>query len=768
MVRKFELLAQVFVRSGQEEGGRLLRIPLSRIPMFARLCLALCATIAASFSAPGIAGPVPAPTEVGLVLSGGGARGFAHIGVLKAMEELRVPVKVVAATSMGAMVGGGFALGYSAEQIEELTLGIDWRRMFSPRPPRQEMTWQGKKDDARFGMAEFGINTDGLQMAPSVFPVQELDIFLHKATGTVSRINDLSQLSIPFAAMATDLVKGEEVVLQKDMQLSLAMRASMSIPGAFAPVAFQGHMLVDGGLVDNLPVAQARKMGAKHVIAVNVGTPLSDRSSLNNVVGVLGQMVNLLTEQNVRRSLALLGQGDVLIVPELDEYTSADFSKAKEIIAVGYKAAMAHAKELRAYSVDAGTYAAWAQARADQVKPQNNHYIERVEVEGLKTVNPERVRAEVDIAPGSAVSDEKVADAARYVWGSGDFLSVPYHFEPGDKDSEVLVFTPLEKTWGYSTLRIGGNIETDFGDNSRFNAIVAHTLNWADAWGAMWRTELQLGENRHASTSWQQPLGPTSNWFLKPHVSYHITPYDLYRGSQAIATYQNRTFSTGLDLGYNLGRSGEFSLGVGWQHESTDAEVSNFGDGPSRSTPFGRASIAYDTMDSYLYPRKGFQAQAWVQRDKNTTSDGYFDNTSYHVSSTLPVALGDKWFGSISARLEESSQLRNLHLGGALNLSGSPYGRYTGDRLYFGRVMVVRSLSESMELIGMPVFAGVSLEAGKTTSRRREAWQENDQGWKLAGGLFAGVDSWLGPIYLVVGRTFGDSTAVTLYWGKQQ
>lgn len=726
----------------------------------------LVVAITVSVSAASLAAPVASPTDVGLVLSGGGARGLAHIGVLKALEELRVPVRVVAATSMGAMVGGGFALGYDADQLQDLTQSVDWKKMFYPRPPRTDLSWQGKKDDTRFGMGEIGIGMQGVKISPAVFPVQELDIFLHRATDSSTRIRDLSQLSVPFASMATDLVTGQEVVLQKNIQLSLAMRASMSVPGAFAPVEYEGHLLVDGGLVDNLPIEQARKMGAKKVIAVNVGTPLSGRETLGNVVGVMGQMINLLTEQNVRRSLAQLHKDDVLIVPDLQQYSSADFNKAQEIIKAGYDATMRHAKDLSAFQVDEKTYCAWVQARAQQVRPRSEHHLEKIEVRGLQTVNSQRVLSDIALKSGDQASDEDVANAARHLWGGNDFASVSYHFEPGPEDTEVLVFTPQEKSWGYSTLRLGGNVETNFGDSSHFNVLLAHTLDWANSWGASWRTELQVGQTRRFMTQWQQPLGDDSNWYIKPRFLYRVDPFDVYRGSKAIATYRNRTLDTGVDLGYVWNRSAEFSLGTGWEYEATDAAVGIYEDGPSHSSSYVRVAATWDSLDNASFPRDGYQAKAWVQKDFSGAQTGAFDNTSYHLKGTLPIALGSSWSALFSGRIEESSQLRNLNLGGVFNLSGSPYGRYTGDKLYFGRVIVTKSLSEQMELIGMPVFAGFSLEAGKVSNRQQMSWQEDDRGWKTAVGAFVAVDSWIGPFYLVAGRTFGDGNAVTLYWGK--
>ena len=276
----------------------------------------------------------------GPVLSGGGARGFAHVGVLEVLESLGVRVDVVAGTSMGAMVGGAYAAGFSVDELRETVLEVDWSKMLAPRAERPILPWHEKLDDySGLTLAGVEISEEGMQFPSAFVPSEELTLFLNRKTSGVDSTKDLSDLAVPFAAVATDLVTGDRVVLQKECTLGLAMRASMSIPGAFAPVPFGEALLCDGGLIDNLPVSLARQMGADVVIAVNVGTPLADRSELKSAFGVMGQMVNLLTEQNVKRSIASLTDADVLITPDLHEFSSADLNESRQIIDRGREAA---------------------------------------------------------------------------------------------------------------------------------------------------------------------------------------------------------------------------------------------------------------------------------------------------------------------------------------------------------------------------------------------------------------------------------------------
>lgn len=746
--------------------------------MFQRIltCLIGCGLIAMSCSAASspASGEEAAHTDrprVGLVLSGGGARGFAHIGALQAFEELGIPFDVVAATSMGAMVGGAYAAGLSAEQIKKITLGVDWRKMFAPRPDRSKLPWQEKADDrAGLSSAEFGWGPRGLKFPSEVVPSQELDMFLMRSNQPFSSVNDLSKLSIPFSAMATDLESGERVVLSHDITLSLAMRASMSVPGAFAPVQYKGRMLVDGGLVDNLPVDQARRMGADVVVAINVGTPLSKRDKLNNVVSIMGQMVNLLTEQNVQRSKASLKPEDVYLEPKLGELTAGDFRRAEEIIALGYRAVMEHKDQLAAFAVPKTQYRLWAQARAERSTARNEHQLTAIEVKGLKTVNPERVMASVDLETDKPVTNDEIEEAARDVWETGDFQSVPFHFEPGPRGSEVLVFEPTEKEWGYSSFRIGGNVQTNFTNSNTFNLMLSHTWSWLNSWGGEWRSDFQIGEVKRAATQWYQPLGPASNWFVRPRIDYQWEPFDIYlsNSNDPVARYRNETLDIGVGLGYELDKLGRVALDAGWLHNRSDMEIGFEDQGAHAQALYLGVGVDLDTLDNPGFPKKGFlfNAHAYHTIDPSNRHMEEINGTLYTMEASLPVALTKNTTMLLSAKLGKAPQAGNFHLGGVFNLSGSAYGRFSGNRMSLVRALVYHDVSKVMREINMPVYVGASFETGR-------AWDEADyaqswghgKDWLRAASIYVGTDSWIGPIYLVAGRTFGHGEAVTLYWG---
>ncbi len=400
-----------------------------------RTLAALAVLAALSFDASAQAVEAPRP-KVALVLSGGGARGLAHIGVIKALRDARVPIDFIVATSMGSIVGGAYAAGHSPEAMEELLAGADWELMFSDRPPRGDLSFRRKEDDLRFiGRSELGVKADGLAFPRGAFGAQNLEEFLRRVARPAGEARTLNDLPLLFRAVATDLVTGEPVVLS-EVALPLAMRASMSVPGAFAPTSVDGRLLADGGLARNLPVETARDLGAEVIIAVNVGTPLLPRERLASAFDVAQQMINILTEQNVRISLDALGPRDFLISPDLTGVSFVDFQRGAEIISRGEAAGRLVAPRLAALAADPTAYAAWETNRARQANAPLRP-VAMVKVEGAHRVNPEamlrQLRDRIGLAPGREASDEQLAAAARTLHGWGDFerVEVRSHLEHG-------------------------------------------------------------------------------------------------------------------------------------------------------------------------------------------------------------------------------------------------------------------------------------------------------------------------------------------------
>lgn len=735
-----------------------------------RLVQWLCLALALG----GLVSTATAEEKTALVLSGGGARGFAHIGALKALEELHVKVDILTATSMGAMVGGGYAAGYSADEIRDITLGVNWEKMFATRAERPELTWRRKADDlAGLGAGEIGVSLKGLTFPSGVVPTQELDIFLARVTRPVSYVDDLSHLAIPYACIATDLVTGRRVVLSDHVTLAQAMRASMSIPGAFAPVPLGDALLVDGGLTDNLPVGEARRLGATRVIAINVGTPLLERKKLDNVIGVMGQVINILTEQNVQASLASLKTTDLLITPKLEAYTSGDFAKSEDIMRVGYEAVMAVKEQLTPFQVSESEYRVWKTKVALSSRPDNSHQVAEVRVKGLKVVNPETVIKDAALDITQPVTDESAARAARRVWADGDFRSVPFHFEPGPRNTEVLVFEPTEKSWGYSSLRFGGNVEFDTQRTQNFNVLMAHTWGWLNRWGAEWRNEVQFGETRRVKSEWYQPLGATSSWYLMPRIEIERTPIDVYDEDPGqehpYARYISEQRTLDLSLGYELGRLGQMDVSAGWVDYKSWGDIGEQFSSFRIKTPFVGASLSIDTLDNVNFPRQGMSFSLNVQRLFHEHTGGNFPSnvtdTVWEGAFSWPVVFDENWSGLISARIGHSTLPGYFRLGGAFSLTGTPEGRFTGDRLALGRFMLMRRMPKYLAPAGVVTYIGATYETGYAYNHA-EGFANRTDDWHQANAIFLGADTWIGPMYVMLGRTYGVGQSLMFYWGR--
>src|SRR5579863_9649323 len=305
----------------------------------------------------------PARPRVGLVLSGGGARGATHIGVLKMLDELHVPIDVIAGTSMGAVVGGLYASGMSGEQIEQAMASVDWQSAFRDRLRRTELGWRRKEEDRDFLVnLPLGLHGRKLIIPEGLVQGEKLTQTLRQLTLPVGTITDFDALPTRFRAVATDLETGEAVIL-KDGDLTTAMRASMSAPGVFAPVEYRGQLLVDGGLAENLPVEVARAMDVDVLIVVDAGFPLQPRKDLVSLPSITNQVLAILLRRDSERQLKTLSPADIVVSPQLGDFSSYDFQDTLQIVNAGQRAADAVADRLAALVVPDDQYTRYLAAR---------------------------------------------------------------------------------------------------------------------------------------------------------------------------------------------------------------------------------------------------------------------------------------------------------------------------------------------------------------------------------------------------------------------
>ena len=719
--------------------------------------------------------PTPTRPKLGLVLSGGGARGLAHVGVLKVLEREHIPVDVITGTSMGAIIGGLYASGMSAAELEHELLPLAWDRVFASRVERQQLSQRRKEEDFEFSAAvELGMRDGEFRAPQSTLSSRGLEILLRRYTLPVRGVERFDQLPTPFRAIATDMESGQQVVMA-DGELSLALRSSMSVPGLFAPTEWRGRILGDGGLVNNLPVDVARALGAQRLIAVNVGTPLAGRETLGSLVGVTAQMINILTEQNVQRSIASLWEDDLLITPELGKLSSADFDKSRELIAAGERAAAALVERLRPLALSPAAYAQWRQARAPQAP--RSAQLAGIAFEGSQLTHPERFAAQLESRPGQPFDQARAERDARLLASSGDYERVDYHLEPRAA-GDTLVFAMEDKPWGPNYFRIGLDLSTDFAGESSFNLRISHNRHWLTPAGTEWRNQLTLGQTPRLYSELYHPLGfklgASDDWFVAGWGELErraITLYDRDSG-QGRARLGRTGATLGLDLGQPWGRLGEVRLGLVHQAWRISPDLLTV-DAPEgvlnqtwRETGL-RLKAVVDQLDFANFPQSGYRlvldAIGGRQAGPDVKSAAFhrveLQATGVRSWGAHTLALHARVF---DARQPEDSTQGPYALGGFQQLSGYQPGQLTGAALLFGRASYYMRLRET-PVLTRGFFVGGSLELGNAWDNRRDI---SARDLRKAMSLFIGADTGLGPLYLALGHAPRGGSAVYLFIGR--
>jgi NTE family protein len=716
------------------------------------------------------ASAAPRP-RVGLVLSGGGARGLAHVGVLKVLEAERIPIDAIAGTSMGAIVGGLYASGMSAAELERELLHVKWDTVFSPRVERQHLSQRRKEEDFEISpLLELGVRDGELRAPVGAVSSRGLETLLRRYTLPVRTVRDFDRLPIPFRAVATDLETGTAVILDRG-DLALALRSSMSVPGVFPPTELDGRILADGGLVKNVPVDVARAMGVDALIVVNIGTPLAGRETLDSAVGVTAQMINILTEQNVQRSLAALGAGDVLISPRLGKLSAADFEKVAEAIALGESGAEAALPRLQAFAVPAEAYAQWRGEHPKLRRPEAT--VGFVAFEGTTSTNPSRFAAQLESQPGQPFSAERAERDARSLAATGDYLRADYRLVSLQDGTDGLVFDLEDKPWGPNYLRVGLDLSTDFNGRGTFNLKLSHNRHWLTQNGTEWRNRLQIGAVPSFFSEIYHPLnwttGLANDWFVAGYASSERRDGTLYsEDGGELARYKRTTVRAGIDLGQPWGRFGELRIGLGTQRvQATPTLVSSdLGSTPSRlqATETGlRLAVVVDQLDFANFPQRGYRLVGEAALG-DTSNAGRFRRLE--ASATAVKTFGRHTFNFFTsargASQQQSAALGRYELGGFQQLSGYRDGQLLGNYVLFSRLTWYMRLPVT-PTIARAFFVGASAEAGNAYATREELRATS---LRTGMSLFFGADGGLGPLYMGLTHAPRGQTGVVLFIGR--
>ena len=720
------------------------------------------------------ANPSPNRPRIGLVLSGGGARGLAHVGVLKVLEEMQVPIDVITGTSMGAIVGGLYASGMRAADLERELRAVQWSEVFANRVERQQLSQRRKEEDFETsGLFELGLRKGELLVPGSAVSSRGLESLLRRYTLPVRGVARFDELPIPFRAVATDMETGATVVLDHG-DLALALRSSMSVPGVFAPTEVEGRVLGDGGLVNNVPIDVARALGADVVIVVNIGTPLSSRAALGSVVGLTGQMINLLTEQNVQRSLASLKPGDVLIAPELGNLSAGDFDQTAAFFSLGAAGARGRSDRLAALALDSAAYAGWRTGHPSP--PAARARLAAVTLTGTVHANPDRLLAMLENKPGDSFQVERAERDARRLAAGGDYSRADYQLQAGAA-GESLVFELQEKPWGPDYLTVGLDMSTDFRGRSAFNLKLHHNRHWLTDSGTEWRNRIQIGEVPQLYTEIYHPLtwsaSRADDWFASAYVSAERRRYLRYTtdgGDDVGSTLRNQA-ELGLDIGQPWGDVGELRLGWSRLTLRTDSQITNLPADGQLSNRAGwtedalRARAVLDQLDYAVFPQNGYRAvaTAFVGRRSGDLSGNFH---RIETEGTLFKTVGSNTL-ELHARVQTAGQSSSVTaerygLGGFQQLSGYQRDQLLGNHVLLLRLGVYRRLSQTPALT-RGFFVGGTLEAGNAWARSSDASLSH---LRTGMSLYLGADTGIGSLYLALTYAAQGRAGVTLMLGR--
>ncbi len=714
------------------------------------------------------------PPKTCLVLGGGGARGAAHIGVLKVLEREHVPVDCITGTSMGAIVGGLYAAGYNATEIEAVLKSIDWKEMFNDDPPREELPMRRKEDELRFlGGIELGLRDGKIALPRGVIQGQKLQLLLRRLLLSTLETTRFDDLPIPFRSIATDIGNGEKVVFAEG-DLPMAIRASMSVPAAFAPIRYQGHLLVDGGIVDNVPIEEARKLGGTRLIVVDVGAPLLKEEDLTSPIQIANQMLTAMMKRQTDAQLRTLAAGDVLLVPRLGDLSSTAFDRAAEAVVYGEQAADANLVALRAFGASESEYAQFT-TRHKQ-KPFDPPLIAFLDVLTGRSRTADYVQQRLSDVVGKPFDPASLEGRIGLAYGEGSYERITYDIVQKDGRTGLSV-QPVDKSWGPNFLRLGLRLSDNFAGRNSYQLFTEANFTGLNSLGGESRNRIQLGQITELYSEFLQPWGATGQFYVAPQLQYKAYDFPINNGGDAdLAEYRRSRRLAALEFGYTPDSSWQFSSSLEYGHDLARLRIGH-PDGASAASGLPRSvannfggvvlRAVYDDLDNAGFPTRGMRADlseevlltqlgssdaARIARLRWDQALSYGPN-HWLLGASINTATG----AGANVQIAAQSQL-----GGLANLSGYAENQLFASQTALLRTVYYRRMTNTESLFSLPLYFGGSLEAGGYWNSRNRIGR-NMIG---AGSVFVGIDTFLGPIFLGYGYAQGGHNAAYLTFGS--
>ena len=700
--------------------------------------------------------------RIGLVLSGGGARGFAHIGVLKVIEQMHIPIDVVVGTSMGSIIGGLYAIGLSPEDIENGVRHIEWDKVFNDNALRRYSSYRRKQDDFLFNnIHRIGVSSDGLKLAPGLIEGQLIDIALDRLAYPGFHITDFDRLRIPFRAVATDIETGEAVVLDHG-NIARAMRASMSIPGALPPVTYAGKLLVDGGIGNNVPIDVARQMGADIVIVVDVSDTLASKDELESSADIIGQLTTIMTRRIADRQLSTLKSPDVLVVPGRKDLSSTDFIHYAELIQAGFDAATQKQDELKGLALTPEAYADYSAALP--VIARRNPIIDFIEINNRTRLKDEAIAIRIRQKTGEPLDLPRLEEDIAIIYGLDLSSSVVYSLETRDGVTGLIIYV-RDRPWAPSYLQFRFALKSSLDVSASSNIDVTFTSPAIDSLGGELRTSAGIGSEPRASVELYQPMDIAMNYFLSARLGFDTSLYpevsnghvnNLFRFQRTIADISaGRIYFGNTELRLGLMRASGNTLVMTGPASLPDPRFEEGG---------YYARLFHDSLDNVNWPNTGSLAElSWSASREAIGADQNYDQLRLQLSGAGTWRRYTVYGRAIlETTIDEDAPANALFRhGGFMELSGLVNRELAGQHFGLLEAAFYRRLGD---ITFLPMYFGFSIEAGNTWNKHDTISTDNSI---FAGSVFIGADTLIGPLYLAYGKTDTDQSAVYLYIGHR-
>ncbi|EMF7384108.1 patatin-like phospholipase family protein [Vibrio parahaemolyticus] len=731
----------------------------------------------------------PTRPKVAVVLAGGGAKGSAHIGVLKALEEMHIPVDIITGTSMGAYVGGLYATGMSADEIESFIYSVDWNSGYRDRVDRSQRRVRDKEYEDRYQITtDLGLRFGEVRAPTGVVQGQNMLRVLRETTGNLGRFDSFDELAIPYRSVATDILELDEVVIGNGYLVD-AMMASMSVPGALPPYKLNGHMLVDGGVVNNMPVDVARAMGADVVIAVDISTDYKTEDDFTGLFTVADQLSNYLVRRSTQQQVETLQEHDVYIRPNVGQMETVEFDKMPWAFQSGYDITKEMESKLAGLRLSNAEYQKYIDHKQEVRKKLvygDDRVVDEIVIVNNTHYSDVLLTNRLELETGRKIETAEIEKAVENLYALDRFELITYHFEEVD-GSNLLVFDVNEKSWGPNYLNFRFFLEDDFDTDSQYGIGMSTNFTNLNSHGAEMALNVEMGTDKLIEAELYSPVLSSQEFFVAGKVAYSSEGRNLPVSDDDSSLSSVNDF---LPVSYTEFVS-EIAIGIqptlwqelrlGGRYSSGSIELSTLAS--VGNLDFERrglfANYRLDTLDDFAFPTRGLlvDLEYLVSHDTSPQEIGQskpediVEDTVYEIDARFKGAMsyqrhtlvGQAEYSFVQSK-NSSITLDPRELGGFLHLSGIPRNSLIGQNLFFSSLVYrYKWFDNDFGLFEAPVYVGASLEHGGT-------WSDNDL--KLneaplynAASIFFGVDSPIGPIMLAYGRTEQNMEAVYLIVG---